>query len=257
MDSRRLAALPFPLFMLACAGTALGADAMPEDFVYLRDVDPTIQQDMRYAGSKNFTGKSVPGYDAAECVLVRQTAEALKRAQADLATKGLSLKIYDCYRPARAVASFVAWAKAPDDPKAKAIYYPNLAKSALLPDYIAPRSGHSRGATVALTLAPLENREAPSAESGAACTAPQEQAAPDGSLAMGTTFDCFDIKSNLGAPGLGEREEKNREILRDAMLAHGFNDYSPEWWHFTLKGEPYPDKYFDFPIPPRSANDNE
>ena len=237
--------------MLACAGVALGGGAMPEQFVYLRDVDPTIQQDMRYAGSKNFTGKPAPGYDAAECVLVRPAADALKRVQAELAAKGLGLKMYDCYRPAHAVASFGAWAKAPDDPDAKAVYYPNLAKSALLPDYIAPRSGHSRGATVDLTLVPLEKRDPPSAETSAACTAPQAQSAPDGSLAMGTTFDCFDTKSNLGAPGLAEREEKNREILRAAMLAQGFNDYRPEWWHFTLKDEPYPDEYFDFSIVPR------
>ncbi len=113
---------------------------------------PTIQQDMRYAGSGNFTGAKVPGYDAAECVLVRQAAEALKAVQADVKAKGLTLKVYDCYRPARAVAAFVAWAKQPDDPKAKTTYYPNLPKSALFPDYIATRSGHSRGATLDLTL---------------------------------------------------------------------------------------------------------
>jgi D-alanyl-D-alanine dipeptidase len=232
---------------------ACGAEEMAGDFVYLRDIDPSIQQDVRYAGSRNFTGRPVPGYEAAECVLVRPAAEALKQVQADLNAQGLGLRVYDCYRPARAVAAFVAWAKTPDDPDAKAIYYPNLPKAALLPDYIAPRSGHSRGATVDLTLVPLEGSRTASSETEKtqACTAPQAKQAPDGSLAMGTSFDCFDSKANLGAAGLSAPEEKNREILRAAMLAHGFKDYSPEWWHFTLKDEPHPDTYFDFPIVPR------
>jgi D-alanyl-D-alanine dipeptidase len=235
-----------------------GAEAMPEDFVYLRDIDPTIRQDMRYAGPANFIGQPVPGYDAAECVLVRQAAEALKKVQAALGAKGLSLKVYDCYRPARAVAAFVDWAKAPDDPEAKAAYYPNLSKGTLIPDYIAPRSGHSRGATVDLTLVPIEDGAPASIDNGKpqACTAPQKDQAPDGSLAMGTTFDCFDTKSNLGTPGLTAREHENREILRAAMLVHGFKDYSPEWWHFTLKDEPYPVTFFDFPIRPHPAGGN-
>jgi D-alanyl-D-alanine dipeptidase len=210
---------------------------------------------MRYAGPNNFTGKPVPGYDAAECMLVRQAAEALKAVQADLRAKGLAVKVYDCYRPARAVASFVDWAKLPDDPEAKSVYYPNLDKAALFPDYIATHSGHSRGATVDLTLVPLdaEAELSPATEDAKpqACTAPQQGQAPDGSLAMGTTFDCFDTKANVGAQRLGEEERKNRETLRAAMLAHGFTDYSPEWWHFTLAKEPYPDTYFDFPIAPR------
>jgi D-alanyl-D-alanine dipeptidase len=228
---------------------------MPKDFVYLRDIDPTIQQDMRYAGSKNFTGKPVPGYDAAECVLVRQAAEALKAAQADLKAKGLSLKVYDCYRPAQAVAAFVNWAKEPDDPKAKVIYYPNLPKSALIPDYIARRSGHSRGATVDLTLVPIEGGAPASIENGKpqACTAPENGQAPDGSLAMGTTFDCFDGKSSLFASNITAEQNANRVALSDAMRVHGFKDYSPEWWHFTLKREPYPNKFFDFPILPHPA----
>lgn len=237
------------------AAPALGSEAMPEDFVYLRDVDPSIRQDMRYAGPRNFTGAPVPGYQAADCILVRQAADALKQVQEDLKAKGFGLKVYDCYRPARAVRAFVDWVAAPDDPQAKAVYYPNLAKTTLIPDYIAARSGHSRGATVDLTLVPLESGDPSPDEAGAACTAPQPDAAPDGSLAMGTTFDCFDTKANLGA-GLTALEEANRETLRDAMLARGFKDYSPEWWHFTLKHEPHPDEYFDFPILPRSVNDN-
>jgi D-alanyl-D-alanine dipeptidase len=238
------------LVLVFAAPVASSADELPKDFVYLRDIDPTIQQDMRYAGSKNFTGRPAPGYDAGECVLVRQAAEALKAVQAELKAKGVGLKIYDCYRPVRAVAAFVAWTKEPDDPETKAAYYPNVPKSELIPDYIAPRSGHSRGAAVDLTLVPLggEMKDAP--VSGP-CTAPQGSEAPDGSLAMGTTFDCFDAKSGKLASNYTAEQNANRVALSDAMEAHGFKDYSPEWWHFVLANEPYPGTYFDFPIPPR------
>ena len=195
---------------LCLAGAQVSASEMPEGFVYLRDIDPTILQDMRYAGPGNFTGARVPGYDAGECVLVRQAAEALKAVQADVRARGLTLKVYDCYRPARAVASFVDWAKEPDDPAAKTTYYPNLPKAALFPDYIATRSGHSRGATVDLTLVPIapESKPPAKAEGDAplSCTAPQQGRARDGSLAMGTSFDCFDVKANTAAPGLSQEE---------------------------------------------------
>jgi D-alanyl-D-alanine dipeptidase len=236
---------------LALAAFAAAAAEMPKDFVYLRDVDPTIEQDMRYAGSKNFTGRPVPGYDAPECVLTRRAAEALKAVQADLKAKGLGLKVYDCYRPVQAVAGFVAWTKEPDDPKAKAVYYPNVPKSELIPNYIAPRSGHSRGAAVDLTLVPLGSDAKASPESGP-CNAPQGSEADDGSLAMGTTFDCFDVKSSKLASNYTKEQHGNRIALGDAMEAHGFKDYMFEWWHFVLAKEPYPDTYFDFPIPPRN-----
>ncbi|MGH6831412.1 MAG: M15 family metallopeptidase [Methyloceanibacter sp.] len=235
---------------LSLAASAAGASEMPKDFVYLRDIDPTIQQDMRYAGSKNFTGRPAPGYDAPECVLVRQAAEALKAVQADLKAKGLGLKVYDCYRPVRAVNAFVDWTKEPDDPEAKAVYYPNVPKSELIPNYIAPRSGHSRGAAVDLTLVPLggDAKDSPESEP---CTAPQGSKADDGSLAMGTTFDCFDGKSSKLASNYTAEQNANRTALSDAMQAHGFEDYIFEWWHFVLANEPYPDKYFDFPIAAR------
>jgi zinc D-Ala-D-Ala dipeptidase len=231
------------------------AAALPDGFVYLRDIDPTILEDMRYAGSNNLTGAPVPGYDAPECVLVRQAAEALKQVEADLRDEGLTLKVYDCYRPARAVAAFGEWGKKPDDPAAKINYYPNLPKAALFPDYIAIRSGHSRGATVDITLAPIGDtwrRSAP--EAGTVpqpCTAPQQNLAPDGSLAMGTRFDCLDEEANTAAPGLTKEEQDNRARLLKAMQARGFTNYPKEWWHFTLTAEPYPDTIFDFPIVPR------
>jgi len=243
------------LAALATAAPALAGDAMPDDFVYLRDIDPTIEQDMRYAGPHNFTGKPVDGYDAAECVLLRQAAEALKTVQADVKAEGLTLKVYDCYRPARAVAAFVAWSKLPDDPSAKATWYPNLTKADLFPGYIATRSGHSRGATLDLTLVPIEESAPPADDLKArACTAPQKGHAPDGSLVMGTSFDCFDEKANTAALGLSEEQRANRDLLVAAMQAHGFKNYPKEWWHFTLEAEPYPDTFFDFPVEPRPAD---
>ena len=232
--------------MPACA-----AESMPEGFVYLRDIDPTIEQDIRYAGPKNFTGEPVPGYGAGECVLVREAAEALKRVQEAVSARGLTLKVYDCYRPERAVSSFVGWAEKPDDTKAKEAYYPNLDKQALFPDYIATRSSHSRGATVDLTLVRRDAKPAKPDETPRACTAPQKGSAPDGSVAMGTSFDCFDVKANTPASGLSGEERGNRAALVDAMQAQGFENYPLEWWHFTLKREPYLDTSFDFPIAPR------
>ena len=153
--------------------------------------------------------------------------------------------------PARpGVAAFVAWAKRKDDPKAKAHYYPSLDKGALFPDYIATRSGHSRGATVDVTLVPLNaSPGAESSEDVVPCTAPQD--AGDDSLAMGTTFDCFDAKANTDAPGLSAEERDNRAMLGEVMHARGFRNYPMEWWHYTLEPEPYTDTIFNFPIATR------
>jgi zinc D-Ala-D-Ala dipeptidase len=235
---------------LSFAGARASAAEMPEDFVYLRDLDPTILQDMRYAGRDNFTGKPVPGYDAPECVLLRPAAEALAAVQADLRAKGLALKVYDCYRPARAVAAFVEWAKEPDDPAAKTTYYPNLPKSALFPGYIATRSGHSRGATLDLTIVKIASEPQAEAENSTPlpCTEPQQGLGSDSSLDMGTSFDCFDVEANTAASGLTPEEKDNRATLVEAMQARGFKNYPLEWWHFTLEPEPYPDTIFDFPI---------
>jgi D-alanyl-D-alanine dipeptidase len=245
------------LFIAAIAAAPCDAEDMAKGFVYLRDVDPTIQQDMRYAGARNFTGHAVPGYEAPECVLVSQAAQALKAVQSEMKTKGLSLKVYDCYRPARAVKAFVDWSKLPDDPDAKATYYPALPKSALFPDYIALVSGHSRGATMDLTVVPLEAPAVvpPSPSSGAAmaCTAALGTRAPDTSLDMGTAFDCFDVKANTEAPGLTDQQRANREMLVEVMRRNGFKNYDKEWWHYTLENEPFPSTIFDFPIEPRGS----
>jgi len=199
----------------------------------------------------------VPGYDAGECVLVRQAAEALKAVQADVKTKGLGLKVYDCYRPAQAVAAFVAWAKAPDDPNSKVVHYPTLDKAELFPEgYIALVAGHSRGATIDLTLVPLDaNSGAPPPVGHAlgACTAPAADREVDTSIDMGTGFDCFDVKANTVAAGLTPEERDNRKMLVDVMARHSFKNYEKEWWHFTLENEPFPNTVFDFPIDPRDT----
>lgn len=228
--------------------TATHKSAMPDGFVYLRDVDPTIQQDMRYAGSANFTGRPVPGYDAPECILVRDAAEALKAAQADLKPMGYALKVYDCYRPAQAVAAFVEWSAEPDDPNAKRTHYPNLSKSDLFPNYIATRSGHSRGATLDVTLVPVGSTPA---EADPAKPEPcTEGDRADNGLDMGTGFDCFDPKANTVTKGLTPQETRNRQLLLDVMSRHGFQNYPKEFWHYTFLPEPFPDTYFDFPILP-------
>jgi zinc D-Ala-D-Ala dipeptidase len=143
-------------------------------------------------------------------------------------------------------------------PAAKMVHYPNLSKRVLFPDYIATRSGHSRGATTDLTLVPIataaENPDRAASAAPQSCTAPEKGLAPDGSLAMGTSFDCFDVKANTAASGLTQEERANRATLLDVMRAHGFENYPKEWWHYTFEPEPYPDTYFDFPIEPRAGD---
>ena len=232
----------------ALGGCAIGAraDELPQGFVYLRDVAPSIAQDMRYAGPDNFTGKPVPGYGAAECVLQAAAAKALARAQAEAQRLGLSLKVYDCYRPVRAVRAFVAWAGAPEDGRTKH-YYPRLNKSRLVPGYIASQSQHSTGFAVDLTIVPAT---APGKADGDErdCTAP---AAGDGSLSMGATFDCFDAKANTASPLATPAERKNRRLLLRIVEGAGFKNYAAEWWHFSYPGGG--SRRYDFAIGPRPA----
>jgi zinc D-Ala-D-Ala dipeptidase len=227
------------------AGAAAAGD-LPDGFVRLREAQPSIAQDMRYATANNFTGKPAPGYGAAECLLTGETAEALGRAQKHAQALGFSLKVYDCYRPARAVRAFMAWARAPEDGRTKS-YYPRLPKSALTPGYIAPQSTHSTGTTVDLTLIPA--REAPRGAGPAAadCTAPAAEREPDNSLDMGTAFDCFDPKANTDSPLASPEQRKRRAMLKSIMARAGFEAYPAEWWHFSFAGGKDRKRY-DFPI---------
>jgi D-alanyl-D-alanine dipeptidase len=197
---------------------------------------------MRYAGRDNFTGAPVPGYEAAECILTRRTAEALASVQRHLAGRGLSLKVYDCYRPVRAVAAFMRWAGlAKEDPTTKR-FHPRLPRNQLPFRYIASRSAHSRGHVVDLTLVAIPRREMPAFVPGqiyGACTANIETRAPDDSLDMGTGFDCLDVLSHADAAPISAAQAKNRQTLVDAVTRAGFVPYHREWWHFSFPaGDP-------------------
>ncbi len=219
-------------------------------FVPLDRVDATIQQDMRYATKHNFVGRRIHGYREPVCLLTRPAARALHRAQVSLRRDGYGLRVYDCYRPTRAVAQFARWADNPSDQRMKPEFYPHVDKRLAFDlGYIAHRSGHSRGSTVDLTLVRLPGR-APKAWDGRlrSCTASYRRRFRDGSLNMGTSYDCMDPRARTFDPRITGRPHRNRLRLRRAMDAAGFAPYDNEWWHFTLRGEPYPEKYFNVPV---------
>jgi D-alanyl-D-alanine dipeptidase len=200
--------------------------ARPPAFVDAAMVIPELVVDMRYYGASNFVGTPVDGYEAPVCVLTQQAATALAAVQRDLKGRGLGLKVFDCYRPARAVRHFVRWAR-DGDSSTKAEYYPHVAKGNLFREgYIASRSGHSRGSTVDLTLVKLPGGD---------------------DLDMGTPFDFLSPQSGVSGK-VSADARANRKILADAMRARGFIPYDKEWWHFTLRNEPFPNSYFDFPV---------
>ncbi|BAM89240.1 conserved hypothetical protein [Bradyrhizobium oligotrophicum S58] len=216
------------------------AAPLPADFVYLRDIDATIQQDIRYAGSNNFVGRPLPGYEAAECIVTRGIALRLKAAQAQLRPRGLSLKMLDCYRPVRAVAEMLAWSEDGVETAAGRRYTPGVAKRDLFRlGYIAVRSGHSTGAAVDLTLVELaadNSADFDPAKDYADCTAPAALRAPEGSVDMGTGYDCSDPKAHTSAQDLRPEQRRWRSELVAVMAAQGFVNYAREWWHFSLPG---------------------
>jgi D-alanyl-D-alanine dipeptidase len=234
------------LFVMIASGRAESAEVQkrPADFVDVHTVDPSIVVEMRYFGDHNFVGRRIPGYEANRCLLTRPAAAALGRIQHQLRAFGLSLKLYDCYRPQRAVDYFVKWAEDPADAAMKQEFYPEVPKDALIPrGYIASPSSHSRGSTVDVTIvsalpADKANRKPPSC--GSRDTS--------GVLDMGAGFDCFDESAHIHAGGLSASERAHRMLLQDLFVQAGFAPYPDEWWHFTLKDEPYPRTYFNFPV---------
>ena len=215
--------------MIAACSTAITASA-PEvsdattfaqaGLVDIRSLVPDIAEDIRYAGADNFVGVPVDGYRAPRCYLRESSAEALRDVEAALRKEGFRLQLFDCYRPARAVAHFVRWAGDLQDQRTRAHHYPNLDKQALLGEYIAPVSGHSRGATVDLTL--LDCR------------------AGDGrcqAMDMGTDFDFFDPRANTDSTAVTAQQRENRQRLLGAMARQGFRNYPQEWWHYSLASE--------------------
>jgi D-alanyl-D-alanine dipeptidase len=242
---------------LFAAATAAPADvlagALPPGFVYLRDVDPSIAQDIRYASADNFVGRPLPGYGAAECVLRRDTALALKQVQADLAPVGLGLKVYDCYRPARAVRAMAQWANDGRSAGPTKRFFPRLEKAKLFAlGYIATRSAHSSGTAVDLTLVSLPRTPATAFDPTAAygsCAGPAAQRAPDDSLDMGTGYDCLDPASHTASRTVDAEQRRHRDALVAAMRKRGFHNYFREWWHFSYGT---PAGYYDAPITARA-----
>ena len=235
--------LMFGVLVVSCndKDTVTAPEMNSTDFVNITDVVPDAILEIRYFGTYNFVGTRIDGYEQPTALLTRQAADSLKAVSDDLKTQGYRLKIYDAYRPQKGVDHFVRWGKDLADTLMKPYFYPNESKDSLfIKDYIATRSGHSRGSTLDLTIFDMRTEK---------------------EVDMGGTFDWFGRESHpdyCGNPETGEytgengtltaQQFENRMILRRAMLAHGFKPYDCEWWHFTLKDEPYPDTYFDFPV---------
>ena len=219
------------LALVLLLGVVLPARAqapLPPGFVDAAAVVDGLVVDMRYFGDNNFVGQRIDGYERPRCLLSVPAANALAAIERDLAANGLGLKVFDCYRPQRAVAHFVRWAQRIDDLKHKREFYPDVDKRDLFKEgYISDRSGHSRGSTLDLTLV----RRADGRE-----------------LDMGSPFDFFSPKSWPSDRSVSGEAQKNRARLAGAMTRGGFRPYDKEWWHFTLVEEPFPDTYFDFPV---------
>jgi D-alanyl-D-alanine dipeptidase len=252
--SLRPAAVAAAALALSCAA-APAQSALPAGFVYLRDVDPSIAQEIRYAGEDNFVGRPIAGYDAPECILRRDVAAALTRVQADLAASGLGLKVYDCYRPQRAVRAMAQWSQDGRPVGASKRYFPNVQKASLFAlGYLASVSRHSSGTAVDLTLVQSSRKPAapyaPVASYGP-CTAPAAARAPDDSIDMGTGYDCLDVNSHTRSAAVGAAQRKWRNMLLVAMAKHGFANYHKEWWHFSYGPANAP--HYDFPIRPRRS----
>ncbi|MCL6493377.1 MAG: M15 family metallopeptidase [Ignavibacterium sp.] len=224
---------------------------IPDGFVEIRSVIPDMLIDLRYYSNHNFLGRKVNGYNAEKCYLTKAAADSLAKVQIELRKFGLSLKIYDAYRPQRAVDDFVNWAKDLADTITKKEFYPTVDKSRLFIDgYIAEKSGHSRGSTVDLTIVPIPTPAQPDFDvtNQCECYKTVGERFKDNSLDMGTGFDCFHPLSHTFNNELAPQQKANRMLLLTLMEKYGFKNLDEEWWHFTLINEPYPNTYFDFII---------
>lgn len=218
------------LFIFFCFAiiTCLNAQKLPRGFSYVKEIDATIQRELRYCSHNNFIGVPVDGYEDDVLITSTLAAKALKKVQTKLLKKGFSLKIYDAYRPQTAVNHFVRWARKANDTLTKQEYYPALNKRHLFKlGYIATKSGHSRGSSIDLTIINNETGK---------------------ELDMGSPYDFFGTISHINYNNITAKQKQNRKLLRDVMSKNGFRPYKNEWWHFTLRNEPFPKTYFDFPI---------
>lgn len=201
---------------------------LPAGFVYAKSVIPDLDVELRYFSENNFVGDTIDGYKANRLILTKDTADKLKLVQDELQEQNLCLKVYDGYRPQRAVNHFIRWARELNDTINKSRFYPSVDKRNLFKaGYIASRSGHSRGSTIDLTIIDGQTGEP---------------------LDMGSPYDFFGKESWIEHDGLTDAQQKNRQLLQTVMLKHNFRNYPKEWWHFTLRWEPFPDTYFDFEV---------
>ena len=200
----------------------------PSSFVLLADYVPAIVQEIRYYSTYNFIGERIDGYEEPCAILTKQAARALKSVSNEMNVRGYRLKVFDAYRPASAVKHFVLWGIEDTDIRMKPYFYPDLEKQELfMKGYIASRSSHSRGSTVDLTLLDMKTGK---------------------EVDMGSPFDMFSEVSHPDYKGITEEQYENRMQLRNVMIRNGFEPIDCEWWHFTLRDEPYPDTYFEFPV---------
>lgn len=201
---------------------------LPAAFVFADSVIPDLKVELRYNTSNNFVGKRIDGYKSNQLILTKNAALALKKVQEELLYKNLCLLVYDGYRPQKAVNHFMEWAKKLDDTINKQTFYPDVDKLNLFEeDYIAIRSGHSKGSTVDVTIIDGKTNEP---------------------LDMGSPYDFFGLASWVNCKNITKKQKNNRQLLQTIMLKHGFKNYPKEWWHFTLKNEPFPNTYFDFDV---------
>lgn len=201
---------------------------LPEGFVYVNSIIPNIDVELRYHGDNNFVGERIDGYNSNKLILTLESALALKKVQEELLSRNLCLLVYDGYRPQQSVDHFIAWSKKNNDTINKHAFYPDVDKANLfIEDYIAIRSGHSKGSTVDVTIIDGNTNEP---------------------LDMGSGFDFFGEASWVDYKNITENQKENRRLLQNVMLKHGFKNYNKEWWHFTLINEPFPHTYFDFPV---------
>ena len=200
----------------------------PSGFVVLADAVPGIVQEIRYYSTYNFIGERIDGYEEPAALLTREAARALKAVSNEMNVMGYRLKVFDAYRPACAVRQFVLWGIEDTDVRMKPYFYPDLPKQELFAKgYIASRSGHSRGSTVDLTLLDMATGK---------------------EVDMGSPFDLFSPVSHPDSPAVTKEQHDNRMLLQKVMVRNGFAPIDCEWWHFTLRDEPYPDTYFEFPV---------
>ncbi|MBQ7496106.1 MAG: M15 family metallopeptidase [Bacteroidaceae bacterium] len=265
-----LSLLTLCLLILSCSTKS--REVCPEEdasqFVTLTDVVPDVILEIRYFGTYNFVGTRIDGYEEPTALLTRQAADSLKAVSDDVMKLGYRLKIYDAYRPQKGVDHFVRWAEDVADTLMKPYFYPDLDKSVLFPqDYICLKSGHTRGSTLDLTLFDMATEK--EVDMGGTFDWFGPESHPDfcGNPETGTYKAPLDpsagdkVSGNQVPPAGGPRgaagepqraitpeQFQNRMILRQAMLRHGFKPFDTEWWHFTLKDEPFPDTYFTFPV---------